>query len=200
MAEHAADPGRRRFLTATTAVVGGAGVVWAAVPFFTAFKPSARAVAAGVAVEVDISKLAEGAQLTKKWRKRPVFVVRRTPALLEALAGEKPRLKDPESSNAEQQPQYVDKAFRSLKPELLVLVGSCTHLGCSPKFHPEMQPTAWDNQWRGGYYCPCHNSKFDMAGRVYEGSPAPSNLVVPPYRFKDEQTIVIGEDPQQGAA
>lgn len=198
MAEQEVNHGRRRFLTVTTAVVGGVGGVFAAVPFYSAFKPSARAVAAGVAIEVDISKLEDGAQLTRKWRKRPVWVIRRSKPLLDALASQVPRLKDPESQVAEQ-PAYVDKEFRSVRPELLVLVGSCTHLGCAPKFHPEMQPTAFDAEWQGGFYCPCHNSRFDMAGRVYNGSPAPTNLVVPPYRFVDDNTLIIGEDPQ-GAA
>ena len=198
MAEQEVNRDRRRFLTITTAVVGGVGGIFAAVPFYSAFKPSARAVAAGVAIEVDISKLPEGAQLTRKWRKRPVWVVRRSKALLEALPGQAPRLKDPESQLAEQ-PEYVDKELRSIKPEVLVLVGSCTHLGCSPKYHPEMQPTAFDAEWQGGFYCPCHNSKFDMAGRVYQGSPAPTNLVVPAHRFVDEHTLIIGEDPR-GAA
>jgi len=199
MADQPVDPGRRRFLTATTAVVGAVGGIFAAVPFYSAFKPSARAVSAGGPIEVDISKLEEGAQVTRKWRKRPVWVIRRSKVSLDALAGEHDRLRDPDSTNQEQQPKYVDPITRSIKPDVLVLVGSCTHLGCAPKYHPEMQPTPWDAQWKGGFYCPCHNSRFDMSGRVYNGSPAPTNLVVPPYRFVGENVLVIGED-QQGAA
>lgn len=200
MAEQPADPGRRRFLTATTAVVGGVGVAFAAVPFVSAWKPSARAIAAGAAVTVDISKLEAGAQHIATWRKRPIFIIRRTPTLLDALPGEEARLKDPGSEVVDQQPDYARNGHRSIKPDVLVLIGSCTHLGCAPKFHPEVQPEPWDDNWQGGFFCPCHNSKFDMAGRVYEGSPAPTNLVVPPYRFADDSTLVIGEDPEQEAA
>ena len=194
MAEHTVDLGRRRFLTGTTAVVGAVGGVFAAVPFFSAFLPSAKALAAGAPTVVDISKLAPGAQLIEVWRKRPVWIIKRSPEALQALDGQKPRLKYPENKVEDQQPSYARNSYRSLKPEILVLVGSCTHLGCSPKFHPEMKAVDWDQKWQGGFYCPCHSSKFDMAGRVYEGSPAPTNLVVPPYRFADDITIVIGED------
>jgi ubiquinol-cytochrome c reductase iron-sulfur subunit len=194
MADSAVDTGRRRFLTLTTAVVGGVGGVFAAVPFYSAFKPSARAVSAGGPVEVDISKLPEGAQLTRKWRKRPVWIIRRSKASLDGLSSQESRLRDPNSENKEQQPAYVDPHNRAIKPEVLVLVGSCTHLGCSPKFHPEMQPTAWDSEWKGGFYCPCHNSRFDMAGRVYDGVPAPTNLVVPPHRYVNDSVLIIGED------
>ena len=188
------DLGRRRFLTATCAVVGGTGVAVAAIPFLSTFQPSAKALSAGAPTLSDISKIAEGGQLIEVWRKRPVWIIRRSKETLAALAGEDSRLRDPKSENLDQQPKYANNAYRSIKPELLVLVGSCTHLGCSPKYHPELQPESWDSQWKGGFYCPCHNSKFDMAGRVYNGSPAPTNLVVPPYRFVDEGTIIIGED------
>jgi ubiquinol-cytochrome c reductase iron-sulfur subunit len=196
MAEHTPDPGRRRFLTATCAVVGGAGVATAAVPFLSAFLPSAKALSAGAPTLADISKLAEGGQLIEVWRKRPVWIIRRSKATLDALAAQDGRLKDPESKEADQQPRYAVNVNRSVKPEILVLVGSCTHLGCSPKFHPELQAESWDSEWKGGFYCPCHNSKFDMAGRVYKGSPAPTNLVVPIHRFVDDNTIIIGEDPE----
>lgn len=188
------DLGRRRFLTATCAVVGGTGVAVAAIPFLSTFQPSAKALSAGAPTLSDISKIAEGGQLIEVWRKRPVWIIRRSKETLAALAGEDSRLRDPKSENPDQQPKYANNAYRSIKPELLVLVGSCTHLGCSPKYHPDLQPESWDSQWKGGFYCPCHNSKFDMAGRVYNGSPAPTNLVVPPYRFVDEGTIIIGED------
>ena len=188
------DLGRRRFLTATCAVVGGTGVAVAAIPFLSTFQPSAKALSAGAPTLSDISKIAEGGQLIEVWRKRPVWIIRRSKETLAALAGEDSRLKDPKNENPDQQPKYANNAYRSIKPELLVLVGSCTHLGCSPKYHPELQPESWDSQWKGGFYCPCHNSKFDMAGRVYNGSPAPTNLVVPPYRYVDDGTIIIGED------
>ena len=198
MAAEPVNHGRRRFLTASTVVVGGIGGVFAAIPFLAAWTPSARAVAAGAPVAVDISKLAVGEQLVVAWRGAPVFVVRRSPEMLSVLAGEKDRLKDPESSEEGQQPEFARNEYRSLKPDLLVLVGSCTHLGCSPKLHPKTQPEAWDDQWKGGYYCPCHNSRFDLAGRVYQGSPAPTNLKVPPYRFDGDMRVIIGES--KGAA
>lgn len=188
------DLGRRRFLTATCAVVGGSGVAVASIPFLSTFQPSAKALSAGAPTLSDVSKIAEGAQLIEVWRKRPVWIIRRSKETLAALAGEDGRLKDPKNENTDQQPKYANNPYRSIKPELLVLVGSCTHLGCSPKYHPDLQPESWDSQWKGGFYCPCHNSKFDMAGRVYNGSPAPTNLVVPPYRFVDDGTIIIGED------
>jgi ubiquinol-cytochrome c reductase iron-sulfur subunit len=194
MAENAPDLGRRRFLTGTCAVVGGIGGVFAAVPFFSSFKPSAKAVSAGVPTIVDISKLTEGAQLIEVWRKRPVWIIKRSQSAVAALPALKPLLKDPDNKVAEQQPEYATNVTRSIRPEILVLVGSCTHLGCSPKYFPEMKPEAWDSQWKGGFYCPCHNSKFDMAGRVFQGSPAPTNLVVPIHRYADDNTIVIGED------
>lgn len=193
MAAESVNHGRRRFLTASTVVVGGVGGIFAAIPFYSAWKPSARAVAAGAPVSVDISKLAMGEQLVVAWRSRPIFIVRRSSEMLAVLPGEKDRLKDPDSSVVDQQPEFAKNEYRSLKPELLVLVGSCTHLGCSPKLHPEVQPEPWDAQWKGGYYCPCHNSRFDLAGRVYDGSPAPTNLVVPPYRFESDTRVVIGE-------
>ncbi len=192
--KHVPDLGRRRFLTATCAVVGSAGVVAAAVPFVGAFQPSARALSAGAPTLVDISKLAEGGQLIEVWRKRPVWLIRRSKASVDALVEQATRLKDPDNKVLDQQPKYAINATRSIKPDLLVLVGSCTHLGCSPKFHPEMKAEPWDSEWKGGFFCPCHNSKFDMAGRVYNGSPAPTNLVVPPYKYVDDNTIIIGED------
>ena len=194
MAENAPDLGRRRFLTATCAVVGGVGGVFAAVPFFSSFKPSAKAVSAGIPTVVDISKLTEGAQMIEVWRKRPVWIIKRSNESLAVLDSIKERLKDAESAEEEQQPKYAKNATRSIKPNILVLVGSCTHLGCSPKFFPEMKAEDWDSQWKGGFYCPCHSSKFDMAGRVFNGSPAPTNLVVPIHRYVDDNTIIIGEE------
>ena len=198
MAAESVNHGRRRFLTASTVVVGGVGGVFAAIPFIAAWKPNAKAVAAGAPVTADISKLAVGEQMTIAWRGRPIFIVRRSEDMLAALPGEDGRLKDPQSAVEEQQPAFAKNGYRSLKPDILVLVGSCTHLGCSPKLHTEVQPEPWDAEWKGGYYCPCHNSKFDLAGRVYEGSPAPTNLVVPPYRFDGDSRVIIGES--EGAA
>jgi ubiquinol-cytochrome c reductase iron-sulfur subunit len=199
MADQGVNPGRRRFLTATTAVVGGAGAIAAAVPFIASWQPSARAQQAGAPVTVDISKLQPGQRVVEQWRGQPVWLIRRTPDQLAALAGEDGRLRDPNSDNPEQQPEYAKNPHRSIKPEIAVLVGTCTHLGCSPLFRPDLQPEPFDGQWKGGFYCPCHNSRFDMAGRVYEGVPAPTNLRVPPYHFIDENRVVIGVDPQ-GAA
>ncbi len=187
------NTGRRRFLIGTTVVVGGVGGIFAAVPFIKMWQPSAKARAAGAPVEIDISKLEPNQMITQAWRGRPVYVVRRTDEILQALPGENARLKDADSRVTEQQPEECRNEHRSLRPELLVVLGVCTHLGCSPKLYPDMAPQDFDAQWKGGFYCPCHNSRFDMAGRVYEGSPAATNLEVPPYRFIDDQRILIGE-------
>ena len=199
MANQDVNPGRRRFLTATTAVVGGAGAVVAAVPFIKSWQPSARAQVAGAPVTEDISKLEVGQRLIVQWRGQPVWIIRRTPEMLAALPAQDGRLRDPNSENPEQQPEYAKNAHRSIKPEIAVLVGTCTHLGCSPLFRPELEPQPFDADWKGGFYCPCHNSRFDLAGRVYEGVPAPTNLKVPPYRFVDDNRIEIGVNPE-GAA
>lgn len=199
MANQGVNPGRRRFLTATTAVVGGVGAIYAAVPFVNSWKPSARAQVAGAPVEVDVGRLELGQRLTATWRGQPVWLIRRTEEQLAALDGQSSRLRDPESSNPEQQPEYAANPHRSIKPELLVLIGICTHLGCVPLFRPELEPQPFDADWKGGFFCPCHNSRFDMAGRVYEGVPAPTNLRVPPYRFVDDNRLIIGVDPE-GAA
>ncbi len=192
MANDGVDTGRRRFLTATTAVVGGAGIVVAAIPFIKSWLPSARAQTAGAPVEADISKLEVGQMVMFEWRGQPIWIIRRTKAQLDALAGEDARLRDPKSTNVDQQPAFAQNEYRSLKPEVLVLVGLCTHLGCAPKLHAELKPEPFDPEWKGGFFCPCHKSRFDMAGRVYEGVPAPTNLVVPPYKFIDDGHIMIG--------
>lgn len=198
MANQGVNPGRRRFLTISTAVVGGAGAVVAAVPFVMTLKPSARAEVAGAPVTEDISKLEVGQRIVLQWRGQPVWIIKRTPEQLAALPAQDGRLRDPKSDNPEQQPEYAKNETRSIKPEILVLVGTCTHLGCSPTFRPELEPQPFDSEWKGGFYCPCHNSRFDLAGRVYQGVPAPTNLKVPPYRFIDDNRIEIGVD--QGAA
>lgn len=193
------DTGRRRFLTATTAVVGAVGVGFAAVPFIKSWNPSARARLAGAPVTADISGLQEGQRLIFEWRGQPVWIVKRSQAILDALPTLDGDLRDPESRNTDQQPTYVlegNHEFRSIKPEISVLVGLCTHLGCAPEIAAEIRPEPFDPNWKGGYFCPCHKSRFDMAGRVFQGVPAPTNLVVPPHYYQDDNTIVIGVDPQ----
>jgi ubiquinol-cytochrome c reductase iron-sulfur subunit len=194
--------GRRRFLTATTSVVGAVGAGFLAVPFIKSWNPSARAKLAGAPVTQDISALAEGQQLTLKWRGQPVYVAKRSQAMLATLKQVDPLLLDPNSDNTDQQPAYAKNEWRSIKPEILVLVAVCTHLGCAPEFVPELKPQPFDPNWKGGYFCPCHKSRYDLAGRVFQGMPAPANLPVPPYHFENDATLVIGVDPAnaKGAA
>jgi ubiquinol-cytochrome c reductase iron-sulfur subunit len=200
MANEEVNNGRRRFLTATTAVVGAAGVAGAAVPFFASWKPSARAQVAGAPVEVNIGKLENepGMRMIVQWRGKPVWIFKRTPEQLAALPTLDDRLRDPKSENIEQTPAFAKNEARSIKPEIAVIVGICTHLGCSPTFVPELLPQPYDAQWKGGFYCPCHQSRFDLAGRVFQGVPAPSNLEVPPYHYVDDNHLVVGVPP--GAA
>jgi len=198
MANQEVNTGRRRFLTATTAVVGAVGVGFAAVPFIKSWSPSARARFAGAPISQDISALTEGAQLVINWRGQPIFIARRTKAMLDILGGMDAVLADPESI-ASEQPQYATNAGRSIKPDICVLVGVCTHLGCAPEFLPEVLPQPFDPDWKGGYFCPCHKSRYDLAGRVYKGQPAPLNLPVPPYHFENDSMVVIGVDPSNSA-
>lgn len=191
------DKGRRRFLTAATTVVGGVGAAVTLVPFLVSLKPSARAVAAGAPVEVDISKMEPGQRLTVEWRGKPVWIVRRTDDMLAGLEAVEDQLRDPESEK-DQQPEYARNATRAIKPEYLVVIGICTHLGCSPTFRPEVAPADLGGDWKGGFFCPCHGSRFDLAGRVYAGVPAPTNLVIPPYSYVSDSRVLIGVD--QGAA
>lgn len=186
--------GRRRFLTASATVVGGVGVAYLAVPFIAAWAPSERAQAAGAPVEADISKLDPGAMMTLEWRGKPVWLIRRTDRMLDALPTLNPLLRDPNSEVAAQQPEYAQNEYRSIKPALLVLVGICTHLGCSPTYRPDFAPPDLGPDWKGGFFCPCHGSRFDLAGRVFQGVPAPTNLEVPPYQFLDDTRILIGDD------
>ena len=190
--------GRRRFLTVTTAVVGAVGVGFAAIPFVTSWKPIARAQVAGAPVDVDISKLDNepGMRMIVMWRGKPVWIFKRTPEQLSVLPSLDVRLKDPKSDNPEQTPIYAKNESRAIKPEIAVIVGICTHLGCSPLYIPEMLPQAFDAQWKGGFYCPCHQSRFDLAGRVFDGVPAPSNLEIPPYHFMDEGRLMVGVAPE----
>jgi ubiquinol-cytochrome c reductase iron-sulfur subunit len=197
MSTDGVDTSRRRFLTVAASVVGGIGAVYAAVPFLASMQPSERAQAAGAPVEVDISKLEPGQKINVEWRGKPVWVVKRTPEMLASLPALNTELADP-ASEAPQQPDYAKNEVRSIEPEILVLVGICTHLGCSPTYRPEVAPEDLGANWKGGFFCPCHGSKFDLAGRVYSGLPAPTNLIVPPHRYVGESVILIGDD--QGVA
>ena len=199
MGNEEVNTGRRRFLTATTAVVGAVGAGFAAVPFIKSWSPSARARFAGAPVSQDISALAEGQQMVINWRGQPIYIARRSKAMLDVMKTLDPTLADPDSSNADQQPKYAQNPTRSIKPEISVLVGVCTHLGCAPEFKPEVKPEPFDPDWKGGYFCPCHKSRYDLAGRVLKAQPAPLNLPVPPYHFENDTTVVIGVDPK-GAA
>lgn len=191
--------GRRRFLTGATVVVGAVGAGFAAVPFIKSWNPSARAKLAGAPVTADISALQEGQRLIFEWRGQPIWIVKRSRKVLELLPTLDGRLKDPKSANKEQQPAYITGEDRSIKPGVSVLVGLCTHLGCSPEMVAEIKPEPFDPEWKGGYFCPCHKSRFDMSGRVFDGVPAPTNLLVPPHHYQDDNTIVIGVDPPQSS-
>jgi ubiquinol-cytochrome c reductase iron-sulfur subunit len=188
---------RRRVLVAATSVVGAVGAGFALVPFIGSMNPSAKARAAGAPVEADISQLEPGGMLRLKWRGKPVWVVNRTPEMLEALPTLDPELVDP-ASTVPQQPEYCQNPTRSIKEQYFVVIGICTHLGCSPTFRPEFGPDDLGAKWRGGYFCPCHGSRFDLAGRVYKGVPAPTNLVIPVHTYINDTTILVGED--RGAA
>ncbi len=193
MADKGVNRTRRRLLVVTTGL-GVVGTAFAAFPFVASMSPSARARAAGAPVEIDIGKLEPGQRLVVEWRGKPVWIVRRTEAMLAALPKLEPMLADP-ASKVPNQPPYVKEAWRSIKPEILVLVGICTHLGCSPLARLEAGgASGLGADWLGGFFCPCHGSKFDLAGRVYKDVPAPTNLVVPPHGYKDEHTIVVGID------
>jgi ubiquinol-cytochrome c reductase iron-sulfur subunit len=187
----------RRNLVVATSVVGGAASVGAAVPFITSMWPSERAKAAGAPVEVDISAIAPGELKVFEWRGKPVWVIRRTPEMLESLKTVTAKLTDPASKDS-LQPEYAANAYRALKPDVMVMEGVCTHLGCSPQMKPADAKAEMGGDWAGGFYCACHGSKFDLAGRVFRGAPAPTNLTVPPYTFLSDSTLLIGED-QKGA-
>ena len=185
------DQSKRHFLTIATAVTGGAGIAFAAVPFLSSLKPSARARALGAPVEVPLASLEPGEMIRVVWRGRLVYVLRMTEEMLGRLVGVTEYLRDPNSSNVELQPSYATNEHRSLNPEYLVVEGSCTHLGCAPLPQFEVTPSS---DWFGGFFCPCHGSKFDLSGRVYKGVPAPTNLRVPPYTFSQTNVITIGID------
>ncbi len=189
----------RRNLLIATSVVGAVGVGFAAVPFLKSWLPSERAKSAGEPVTANISKLEIGQKLQVMWRGQPIFIVLRDKKLLDTLTGLKDRLKDPESEESIQ-PDYAKNLPRSKKEGLLVMVGICTHLGCSPKTYSEIVPQAFDADWKGGFYCPCHGSTFDISGRVFKGSPAGTNMVIPPYIFVDDDNLIIGVDSLEGGA
>ena len=193
MSNEGVDGGRRRFLTAATSVVGAAGaaaVVW---PFLASLKPSAKALAAGAPVNADIGKIEEGQQVTFVWQGLNIWVLRRSKDMLDSLAKVTPQLADPKSDFSTQ-PDYCKNEHRSIKPEFLVMNGKCTHLGCSPKLMPDHPNPAIDANWQGGYFCPCHGSKYDISGRVFSGQPAPLNMLVPPHSYTSDSQLVIGVD------
>jgi ubiquinol-cytochrome c reductase iron-sulfur subunit len=200
MSDHAADDtvpevdeSRRKFLIAATAGTGAVGAVLTAVPFVASWLPSESARAAGLPTEVDLSKIEPGQMATFFWRKQQIYVVKRTPEMLASLSAHDTQLKDPKSEKSDQ-PLYAKNDGRALKPEVLVLIGTCTHLGCLPKTRFTPNDASLMTNWPGGFFCPCHGSKFDLAGRVFQGSPASVNLVIPPYSFEGDNKLVIGVD------
>ena len=192
MSEKDTDRSKRVFLAVTTAV-GGVAAVGAAVPFAASMLPSERAKAIGAPVEVDVSKLGPGELVRVEWRGKPVWVLRRTPEMLKSIEAADSLVQDP-SLKVDQQPDYAKNEARAIKPEYLVLVGVCTHLGCSPQYKPKEMSPDMGQDWVGGFYCPCHGSKFDYAGRVFKGAPAPTNLEVPPHMYLSDTTILVGDD------
>ncbi|MEN8129920.1 MAG: ubiquinol-cytochrome c reductase iron-sulfur subunit [Pseudomonadota bacterium] len=193
MADGGVNYGRRRLLTAATTVVGGVGAAAVAWPFLASMQPSARAQAAGSPVEVDIANIESGQLIRVEWRGKPVWIVRRTDAMLASLKEMADKLRDPNSEIISQTPHFARNEYRSIKPEYLILVGICTHLGCAPTYRPEVSPADLGPDWQGGFFCPCHGSLFDISGRVYKNVPAPTNLEVPPHRYLSETRIMIGE-------
>lgn len=208
MSDHAADDtvpevdeSRRKFLIAATASTGAVGAVLTAVPFVASWKPSESARAAGLPTEIDLSKIEPGQMVVSIWRKQQIYIVRRTPEMLASLPSHNDELKDAESTESEQ-PDYAKNVARALKPEWLVLKGTCTHLGCLPKARFTPNDATVMANWPGGFFCPCHGSRFDLAGRVFKGSPASVNLRIPPYKFESDTKLIIGVDstPEKGAA
>ncbi len=190
------DEKRRRILIVATSAAGAVAGVGIAAPFVASWFPSARALAAGAPVQVDVSKIEPGQQITVAWRGKPVWILHRTKDMLDRLPANAPLLTDPDSKE-HQQPKYIKGVDRSIKPEYLVAVGVCTHLGCTPNLKKEVGAASdMGASWPGGYYCPCHGSRFDLAARVFKGSPAPKNLVIPPYHYASDAVVVVGEDPK----
>lgn len=199
MADNGVDKSRRTLLTIGASTIGAVGTVTTLWPFVSTMAPSARALAAGAPVEVDLSKLQPGEKIEVEWRRKPVWIVRRSAQMVDSLKKTESRLRDPASIDP-QQPAFAQNEIRALKPEFLVLVGICTHLGCSPTFRPEIAPEDLGPNWVGGFYCPCHGSRFDLSGRVYQNVPANKNLEVPPYKFISENVVLIGETDTEEAA
>jgi len=192
MTSEGVDTEKRRFLTQAATVVGAVGAGFLSVPFISSMKPSAKAEALGAPVEVDISKIEPGQRIVVLWRGKPVWLLRRTPEALAGLSELTDKLRDPQSNESEQ-PESSHNEFRAIKPEIFVAIGVCTHLGCSPLYRPEIAPADLGPDWKGGFFCPCHGSSFDLAGRVYKGVPAPINLAIPPYRYLADNRIMVGE-------
>ena len=189
------NEGRRKFLTTATSVVGAAGAVGFMVPFVGSWNPSAKAKAAGAPVTINLAKIAPGQMITEEWRGKPVYIVRRTQEALDGLAGVEGDVSDPGSEKSVQPAALVGKEWRSINPEFMIMLGVCTHLGCAPKFRPDVgAKDLGGDTWQGGFFCPCHGSKFDLAGRVYKNVPAPTNLEVPPHFYETDYIVVIGED------
>jgi ubiquinol-cytochrome c reductase iron-sulfur subunit len=193
------DESKRQFLTSALTVVGAIGTGYLAVPFLAQMDPSVKALAAGAPVEVDLSKMEAGQLLRVAWRGKPVWILNRTPTALESLTAVESQLSDP-SSKESIQPVATKNQVRSIKPEIFVAIGLCTHLGCSPTFRPEIAPHDLGPDWQGGFFCPCHGSRFDLAGRVYSGVPAPTNLEIPPHRYISDTLLMIGEDGTEKSA
>ena len=187
------DQGRRRFLTTAATVVGGVGAVAAAVPFVSNMNPSAKTKAIGAPVEVDISKLEPGDRMIQKWQGKPVWILRRTGEMLKDISSLNDKVSDPASDDSAQ-PDYAKNEFRAREDEFLVVIGICTHLGCSPNFVMKEEGDSIAADWKGGFFCPCHGSRFDLAGRVFKGVPAPRNLVIPHYKFISPTRLLIGDD------
>ncbi|MBX6421437.1 MAG: ubiquinol-cytochrome c reductase iron-sulfur subunit [Sinobacteraceae bacterium] len=196
MSNEGVDGGRRRFLTAATSVVGAAGAVAAVWPFLASLKPSAKALALGAPVAADIGKLEEGQQVIFVWQGLNIWVLRRSKDMIASLSQVRPRLADP-NSDYSQQPEYCKNEHRSIKPEYLVMNAKCTHLGCMPELKAQHPDVSVDPDWLGGYLCPCHGSRYDLSGRVFQSQPAPLNMMVPPYRYASDTMIIIGEDPKK---
>ena len=187
------NQGRRRFLTLATGAAAGAAGAGVATPFTLSFFPSEKAKAAGAPVEIDVSRIEPGQLITAEWQGKPIWVLNRTDAQQKELPALDGELADPKSE-VDHQPAYAQNELRSIKPNIFVAIGICTHLGCSPTFRPDVAPADLGPQWKGGFFCPCHGSKFDLAGRVYKGVPAPTNLVVPPYKYLSDAVILVGDD------
>ncbi len=197
MTEHV-DRSKRRLLIAATTAAGGVAAAGAGAPFVLSLMPSERAKAAGAPVEVDVSTIEPGMMMSVEWQGKPVWIVRRTQEMLDMLAKHDDELADPDSS-IPQQPEYAHNKYRSIKPEYLVVLGICTHLGCSPTYRPEVAPADLGEKWAGGWFCPCHGSRFDLAARVYKGVPAPTNLIVPPHKYLSDGRLLVGDDSKEAA-